>query len=161
MLKKKKQRYIIISNIIFLFLYNLFIVINIFAQEQELVFEIKPVYEFNFKAGRDPFEPRILNQQIPVIVDVDISTFKLMGITESQGVKTALFMSRSGTSFGFIFIDGVLYGENNRQIPGITGEIKNNEEVLLRQGDKEVLFKLTHDIEGPNIKPEDSSSGTQ
>ena len=159
MLKKKKQRYIIIWCIIYSFLYSLFAIV--FAQEQELVFEIKPVYEFNFKAGRDLFEPRILKHQIPAIVDVDISTFKLMGITESNGVKTALFMSRSGSSFGFIFIDGVLYGENNKQISGISGEIKSNEEVILRQGDKEVLFKLTPDIEGPNIKPEESPSGTQ
>ncbi len=159
MLKKSKQRYIIIWNIIYFFIYGLFSIV--FAQEQELVFEIKPVYEFNYKAGRDPFEPRTLKQQIPAIVDVDISTFKLLGITESDGIKTALFMSRSGSPFGFIFIDGVLYGENNKQIPGITGEIKNNEEVILKQGDKEVLFKLTKDIEGPNIKPEESPSGTQ
>lgn len=161
MLKKKKQRYIIIWSIICFFLYGLFAIICVFAQEEELVFKIKPIYEFNFKAGRDPFEPRILKQQIPAIVDVDISTLKLLGITESKGVKTALFMSRSGSAFGFIFIDGVLYGENNKQILGISGEIKSNEEVLLKQGDKEVLFKLTKDIEGPNIKPEGSASDTQ
>lgn len=160
MLKKKEQRYIILKIICF-FLYGLFVINCIFAQEQELVFEIKPVYEFNFKAGRDPFEPRILKQQIPAIVNVDISTFKLLGITESNGTKTALFMSRSGSTFGFIFIDGMLYGENNKQIPGVSGEIKNNEEVLLKQGDKEVLFKLMQDIEGPNIKPEASPSGIQ
>ncbi|MCX8092787.1 MAG: hypothetical protein N3E50_01310 [Candidatus Goldbacteria bacterium] len=163
MLKKSRQIYIIICMIISSFSCGLFYVIDIFAQEQELIFEIKPIYEFTFKAGRDPFEPRILKEQIPAMIDVDISTFKLMGITESQGVKTALFMSRSGSTFGFIFIDGVLYGENNKKIPGITGEIKNKEEVLLIQGDKEVLFKLTPDIEGPNIKPEEITitSGTQ
>jgi hypothetical protein len=161
MLKKRRQRYIIIWYIIYLFLYGSLILVNVLAQEQELFFEIKPIYEFSFKAGRDPFEPRILKQQIPAIVDIDISTFKLVGITESQGVKTALFMSRSGSSFGFIFVDGVLYGENNKKIPGITGEIRSKDEVLLRQGDREVLFKLTVDIEGPNIKPEESPSVTQ
>ncbi|MCX7698974.1 MAG: hypothetical protein N2114_05865 [Candidatus Goldbacteria bacterium] len=163
MLKKSKQKYIILWIVISSFSYGFFSLIDIFAQEQELIFEIKPIYEFTFKAGRDPFEPRILKEQIPAMIDVDISTFKLIGITESQGVKTALFMSRSGSTFGFIFIDGVLYGENNRKIPGITGEIKSNEEVLLIQGDKEVLFKLTYDIEGPNIKPKEitTTSDTQ
>lgn len=161
MLKKKEQRDIIISNIIYCFLYIFLVFSFVLAQEQELTFEIKPLYEFNYKAGRDPFTPRTLKQQIPAIIDIDISTFKLLGITESAGIKAALFASRSGTSFGFIFIDGVLYGENNKKIEGISGEFKSNQEVLLRQGDKEVLFKLSPDIEGPNIKPEESPSGTQ
>lgn len=156
MLKREKQRYIIIIiSYIYFFLHCLFAIMYVFAQEEDMFFKIKPIYEFNFKVGRDPFEPRTLKQQIPAIVDVDISTLKLLGIIESNGVKSALFMSRSGSTFGFIFINGVFYGENNKQIYGISGEIKSNEEVLLKQGDKEVLFKLTKDIEGPNIKPEE------
>ncbi|HPD18099.1 MAG TPA: hypothetical protein PLF61_00365 [Candidatus Goldiibacteriota bacterium] len=163
MLKKKKQRYIIICVFLCFFLFVLSGINYVLAQnqEQDVFFDIKPIYEFGFKAGRDPFEARIQKQQIPAIIDVDISTFKLIGITESQGIKTALFMCRSGTPFGFIFVDGTLYGENNKQIHGISGEIKSNDEVLLRQGDKEVLFKLTQDIEGPNIKPEESPAGIQ
>jgi hypothetical protein len=117
-------------------------------------FEIKPVYIFVNKAGRDPFEPRYKTEAAPAMVDVDITTFSLQGITESKGMQAALFKSKSGNPFGYIFIDGRLYGENDRVIPDVSGEIRENQQVLLVQGDREVLFKLDEQLNGPDIRPD-------
>jgi len=156
MLKKQVKSYII--NII------LFIVITAFCPvlaqnggvDDEL--EVKPLYIFQNKADRDPFEPRGKKQAVPPIAEVDITTFRLLGITESGGVKAALFRSKSGNPFGYIFIGTKLYGDNDKVVAGVDGEIKNDEEVILVQGDKEVLFKLEEDMAGNNIRPGESSS---
>ena len=93
----------------------------------------------------------------PAVVEVDISTFLLIGITNSQDVKAALFRSKSGSPFGYIFMNGKLQGENERIISDVAGEIKSDEEVVLIQGDREVLFKLSTDVSGPNIRPKQGS----
>jgi hypothetical protein len=119
-------------------------------------FEIKPAYIFQNKAGRDPFEPRYKREAVPAMAEIDITAFSLQGITiDAGGGKAALFRSKSGNPFGYIFMDGKLYGENDQVIPDVAGEIRPTNEVLLIQGDKEVLFKLEEDT-GPgsrNISP--------
>jgi hypothetical protein len=122
-------------------------------------FEIKPVYVFENKAGRDPFEPRYKTEATQSMADVDITTFSLQGITDSKGTQAALFTSKSGNPFGYIFIEGKLYGENDKVISDVSGEIKENAEVLLIQGDREVLFKLNERQNGPNIRPDTKYNG--
>ena len=154
MLKKSKKSYII-KVIILLFIVALSKPVFIVAEEEEMDFDIKPIYQFQNKSGRDPFEPRYKKELAPAVVEVDISTFLLIGITKSEGANAALFKSKSGNPFGYIFINGKLYGENERIIPDIAGEIKSDSEVVLVQGDREVLFKLSEDGGGPNIRPND------
>lgn len=161
MLKNGMQRDIIYKNIIYIALFVLVFLLPCSARAADMTddFEIKPVYVFVNKAGRDPFEPRHKTQAAPAMMDVDITTFSLLGITESKGMQAALFKSKSGNPFGYIFIDGKLYGENDRVIADVSGEIKQNEEVLLIQGDREVLFKLDDRNNGPNIRPDTKYNG--
>jgi hypothetical protein len=156
MLKKCAQKYIIRNIILYIIAFITVFLMPCPANRAAAAddFEIKPVYIFVNKAGRDPFEPRYKTEAAPAMVDVDITTFSLQGITESKGLQAALFKSKSGNPFGYIFIDGKLYGENDRIIPDVSGEIKENQQVLLIQGDREVLFKLDEQIDGPNIRPD-------
>lgn len=124
------------------------------AAEATEDFEIRPIYQFEYKSARDPFEPRHKREAAPAVAEIDISTFSLMGVTESGGIQAALFRNRNGNPFGYIFMDGKLYGENDRVITGVAGEIRDSGEVLLIQGDREVLFRLNETINGPNIRPE-------
>lgn len=118
-------------------------------------FTVKPIYIFQNKAGRDPFSPRFVKDSSFSISAVDITTLSIQGVSESNGVRTALFRTKSGMSFGYIFVDGRLYGDNDLEIADVTGEFKNDFEVLLRQGDREVLFRLPSETTGgPNIRPE-------
>ena len=161
MLNNGAQRYIIYNIILYImaFLAAFLLPGTAAAAETADDFEIKPVYVFVDKAGRDPFEPRYKTEAAPAMVDIDITTLSLQGITESRGVQAALFKSKSGNPFGYIFIDGKLYGENDRIIPDVSGEIKENQQVLLIQGDREVLFKIDEQLDGPNIRPETKSNG--
>jgi len=105
-------------------------------------FVIKPLYIFSNKGNRDPFVSRVNQQVFPQMKLLDISALALYGITESDGSKSALFGNKSGNNFGYILKDGEFYEENNNVVPDVKGEIKNDNEVLLIQGDKEILFKL-------------------
>jgi hypothetical protein len=116
---------------------------------------VKPIYEFSNKSKRDPFVPRQFRNLLQSNRDVVISTLLLEGITLTNESKTALFMNRSGGNFSYILADGIFYGENNTPIPEITGEIRNENEVMLRQGDREILFKMSKEATGSDIKPSD------
>jgi hypothetical protein len=144
MLKTAFKRYIIDKIIYIIMLFSAFCAAPAIAADQQPVdeFEIKPVYEFSYKAGRDPFEPRYKNNSIKINDLIDISALYLMGITVSGGGKAALFSFKNGSNFGYVFMDGKLYGENNTVIEDIKGEINENSEVILIQGDREILFKL-------------------
>lgn len=161
MLKNRNERYIIKKSIINIILFIIIIIMPSALPGVDYIdeFEIKPLYVFENKAGRDPFEPRYKKEAAPAVVEVDITTFSLQGITESKGIQAALFKSKSGNPFGYIFMDGRLYGENDKVIPDVAGEIKEGGEVILIQGDREVLFRLNESIEGPNIRPDTKSNG--
>jgi hypothetical protein len=160
MLKKRNERYIIEKSIINMVLFIAISMVSpVFGSDFNDEFEIKPAYIFENKAGRDPFEPRTKKESFPAMVEVDITTFSLQGITESRGMKAALFKNRSGSTFGYIFIDGKLYGENDTVIPYVNGEIKESGEVILIQGDREVIFRLNEDPQGPNIRPDTKFNG--
>ncbi|HDQ26546.1 MAG TPA: hypothetical protein ENN43_07370 [bacterium] len=153
MLKKKAKEYII--TIITVFFCLLSVTEAAASSNSAGALEVRPVYIFENKSGRDPFRPRSMQDEFPAIVEVSITAFSLQGITtDSLGTKAALFRSRSGTDFGYIFINGRLYGENNNVITGIAGEVRSDREVLLIQGDREVLFRLEEFQGGPNIRPD-------
>ncbi len=153
MLKKEIKKDIILKGIIIVML-----LINtafILADDKETdEFVIKPLYVFSNKGKRDPFKPRYKKEVIPVIDTVDISTLVLQGITETKQSKAALFKTMSGSDVSYIFINGKMYKENEEIISDVKGEIKNNKEVVLKQGDKEILFKLSDEVTGPDIRPE-------
>jgi hypothetical protein len=119
-------------------------------------FEIKPLYVFQNKAGRDPFVPRYQTGVLPSVLKVDISTFTLLGITQSGAEKAALFKSRSGLQLGYVFMEGKLTADNDVVVSDVAGSFKSDTEILLRQGDKEVLFTMPKLPDNSNeIKPDD------
>ena len=158
MLKQKNKRYII--RVLSALLLSVFLgtaVIKAEANGDD--FTVKPIYIFQNKAGRDPFTPRFEKENSYSISAVDITTLSIQGVSESSGIKTALFRTKSGMSFGYIFTEGKLYGDNDVEITDVNGEFKGDFEVLLRQGDREVLFRLPSEAsDGPNIRPEQSAN---
>ncbi len=154
MLKKGIKKSIILKAIVVilvLFIINLYIL----AENQDNdEFTIKPVYVFLNKGKRDPFKPKYMKDIIPVVDAVDISSLVLLGITETRQSKAALFKTVSGSDVSYIFMNGRMYKENEEIIIDIQGEIKNEKEVVLRQGDKEILFKLSDEVKSPDIRPE-------
>jgi hypothetical protein len=158
MLKQKNKRYIM--TVISALLLSVFSgTAFIAADDNGDDFVVKPIYIFQNKASRDPFVPRFEKDSSYSISAVDITTLSIQGVSESNGVKTALFRTKSGISFGYIFTDGKLYGDNDMEIADVTGEFKSDFEVLLRQGDREVLFRLpSENSGGPDIRPESSAN---
>jgi hypothetical protein len=157
MLKWKNKRFIIrvVSAVL-----GLLIIIPAFlkAEESADFSAVKPLYIFQNKGGRDPFYPRYMKQTSGSIESVDITTLSLQGVTESNGIKSALLKSRNGLTFGYIFTDGRLYGDNDVEIADVTGEFKGENELLLRQGDREITFSMPENADGPNIGPADSGN---
>ncbi len=152
MLKKELKKDIILKGIIIVIV--LLNSIFVLADDKDIEeFAIKPLYVFSNKGKRDPFKPRYKKEVIPVIDTIDISTLVLQGITETRQSKAALFKTASGSDVSYIFINGKMYRENEEVISDIKGEIKNDKEVVLKQGDKEILFKLSDDVTGPDIRP--------
>ena len=130
------------------------------ADDDNSAFEIKPLYIFQNKAGRDPFTPRYRTGVLPSMLKVDISTFTLVGITQSNGSRAALFRSKTGVQTGYIFMDGRLTTDNDVVVTDVAGVFKNDTEIMLKQGDKEVLFTLpkTPPV-SPIIRPDDIETG--
>ncbi|MCE5301458.1 MAG: hypothetical protein LLG37_11405 [Spirochaetia bacterium] len=126
------------------------------AEQQDESLEIKPVYIFQNKGNRDPFVPRFRQEALSSVAMVDITTFTLLGITtDSQGRRAALFRSKSGSTSGYVFLEGRLYGDNDEEVNYISGEWKGERDILLRQGDREVLFKMPQQADTQtNIYPD-------
>ncbi len=124
---------------------------NLFS-EDDLV--VKPIYEFKSGNLRNPFLPRQFGKMAQGEEYVHISALKLKGITFSGNSKSAMFVSIGGSDFNYLLIDGVFYGENNKEISEITGEVKNNFEAVLRQGDKEILYRLEKPVNENRFRPE-------
>ena len=118
-------------------------------------FSAKPIFEYKVDSGRDPFSPGQLIKYVRGQSNVQISSLMLEGITITGNRKSALLRTTGGFMFSYIFEDGRLYGDNSKVIEGITGKILNKYEVLLQQGDREILFKLEKGMTGYNIGPEE------
>lgn len=155
MLKKHGQKYIIKAIIALIFTAGF--CSSGFSNQDADDLTVKPAYSFTNKGGRDPFSPRYMGQPVPVFAKVDITSLALLGVTETEGVKAALFVNKTGQSVGFVFTEGRMYGDNNEEVTGITGEIKSSSEVLLVQGDKEVLYTLNEQVNSLNIRPTDTA----
>ena len=82
-------------------------------------------------------------------------TSKKVRITITGKNKSALLRTTGGFLFSYIFEDGRLFGDNSKVIEGVSGKILNDNELLLKQGDKEIIFKLEKDMTGYNILPEE------
>ena len=126
-------------------------------ESDELI--VRPGYIFSNKGGRDPFYPRHIGQPLSAYTGVDISSLSLAGVTVTNGVQAALFVNKTGQSAGFVFVNGKMYGDNDQEIIGINGEIKSSSEVLLIQGDKEVMYTLNEPVNSLNIRPTDTVAG--
>ena len=118
-------------------------------------FSAKPVFEYKVESGRDPFSPKQLVTYVRTQSNVQISSLMLEGITITGKNKSALLRTTGGFLFSYIFEDGRLFGDNSKVIEGVSGKILNDNELLLKQGDKEIIFKLEKDMTGYNILPEE------
>ncbi len=125
------------------------------AQAETSDFSAKPVFEYRVDSGRDPFSPTQLVKFVRGQSNIQISSLMLEGITITGNSKSALLRTTGGFLFSYIFEDGKLYGDNSKVIEGITGKILNEHEVILKQGDREIIFKLEKDATGYNIGPEE------
>lgn len=97
---------------------------------------------YHSKGRRDPFvQPRINNYH-HLLGQVDIESLKLTGIIRNDQQATALFTTQTGPRFGYLLKQGKLYRENHQPVTGITGDVINPKQVVLRQGEREIIFKL-------------------
>jgi len=120
--------------------------------EDEL--SVKPIYEFKSAGARNPFLPRQFSQMAQGEEYVHISALKLKGITISGESKSAIFVSAGGADFNYLLIDGIFYGENSKELNQITGEVKSSYEAVLRQGDKEIVYRLEKPVNENRFRPE-------
>ena len=103
---------------------------------------LRPKVIYQAQNRRDPFVKPSAGQFHHVIEQVDIESLKLTGIIRNPNQATALFTTQTGPKFGFLLKAGKLYRENHQSINGITGEIINPKEVILRQDGRTITFKL-------------------
>ncbi len=156
MLKKTPGKYII--KILIGCILPVWLCGNLFSNQETDELTVRPAYIFTNKGGRDPFSPRYMAQPIPAFVKIDITSLALLGVTETNGMQAALFVNKTGQSVGFVFMNGKMYGDNDEEITGISGEIRNHSEVLLLQGDREVLYTITPQLNSLNIRPTDTGA---
>jgi len=109
------------------------------ADETEALL-LQPRYEA--RGRRDPFVQPKAGRLHQVMERVDISTLRLTGVIRNPKQALALFVSQSGSKFGYLLKGGRLYRENQQVIPDITGKVINPRKVVLKQGDKQIVFKL-------------------
>jgi len=104
--------------------------------------------------SRDPFLPAATGARIARRTDedkpegpevVDIHGMQLKGILKDTKIDFALFSAETGGSY--ILRGGKLYNERNKQVPGITGNIKIKQKTVeLITADKDVqVFRLGED----------------
>lgn len=105
--------------------------------------------------ARDPFMPaamgaksarRVTDENKPEGPEVvDIHGMQLKGILKDTKIDFALFSAEAGGSY--ILRGGKLYNERNKQVPGITGNIKIKQKTVeLITADKDVqVFRLGED----------------
>jgi len=121
-----------------LWLLGIIILVNSLAVASEDNFTYKA------KNRRDPFiQPS--SRAIAKSGKINIVNLKLVGMLRNPQKVMALFTAKTGPKFGYLFQDNRLFKENHQPIVGISGEINNPKEVVLRQGEKEVVFKLAID----------------
>lgn len=108
--------------------------------EDEKLF--KPLAQYQLKGRRDPFLQPQAGLAHNVMNRVDIGMLRLTGVIQHPQRALALFAVASGPKFGYLLKGGKLYRENNQPVAGITGEILSRTEVVLKQGDDRMVFKL-------------------
>ena len=112
------------------------------AEEKKLTLQTGPQPVYKTKGRNDPFLPPRFGKLHKVAEQVDIENLKLTGIIRNPQRALALFSSRTGPKFGYLLKGERLYRENFQPIPEITGEISHPRKVVLKQGDREIVFRL-------------------
>jgi len=110
------------------------------SPEEESYFAPPAVYQI--KGRRDPFVQPQAGMLHNVVSRMDIEVLRLTGVISHPRRSLALFTTQTGPKFGYLLKDGKLYGENHKLIGGVTGEIVSRERVILKQGDKRLVFQL-------------------
>lgn len=159
MLKKRGKRLIIVTLVFLSIIASIFCLFGLLlaaadsAAEDENDFTIKPNYEYRHNIGRDPFRGFDRVQDVDILKKVDISSLVLSGISKIDGEYAAIFRNRTGETYGYMLVGGKLLGQNDIPIEGITGEVKDERSVQLKQGDKEIVFTLPEELVPTIIKP--------
>jgi Tfp pilus assembly protein PilP len=105
-----------------------------YVQQKDITYEAR--------GRRDPFVQPSAGRLNQVIENINIENLRLTGVIRNPKQAMALFASQTGTKFGYVLKGTKLYRENHQAIPGITGKVLNPKEVLLKQGEKQIVFKL-------------------
>ncbi len=100
----------------------------------------RPSYES--RGRRDPFVQPQSGRLRNVMERVDIANLRLTGVISNPKRSMALFVSQTGTRFGYLLKNERLYQENQQPVPGVTGRVYNSNQVVLQQDDKQIVFTL-------------------
>lgn len=98
--------------------------------------------EYRAQGRRDPFVQPPAGRLRNISTKVEIENLKLTGVIRNSQKAVALFTSRTGPRFGYLLKGGRLFGENHQAIPEIVGEIHGPNEVVLRQRNREMEYRL-------------------
>lgn len=109
------------------------------TEEEDL---FAPTVSFQAKGRRDPFVQPPAGMLHNVMTRVDITVLRLTGVIQHPRRSLALFTTVTGPRFGYLLRDGKLYGENRRPVPGVTGQVLDQDQAVLTQGDKRLVYRL-------------------
>jgi hypothetical protein len=101
-----------------------------------------PTAAFQAKGRRDPFVQPPAGMLHNVMTRVDITVLRLTGVIQHPQRSVALFATTTGPRFGYLLKGGKLYGENQRPVPGVTGQVLDRDQAVLTQGDKRMVYRL-------------------
>lgn len=108
--------------------------------EDEALFQSVATYQA--QARRDPFIQSQAGLLHNVMTRLDIDVLRLTGVIVHPHRALALFSTQTGPKFGYLLKDGKLYGENHQLIVGVTGRVVSREQVVLKQGNKRIVFRM-------------------
>jgi Tfp pilus assembly protein PilP len=110
------------------------------AAQDEILFQPPAVYQSQTR--RDPFVQPAAGRLNNILPRLDIDSLKLTGVISHPHRSLALFTAQTGPRFGYLLKEGKLYGENHRLVSGVTGQVLNSEQVILKQGNRRIVFKM-------------------
>lgn len=100
-----------------------------------LSFDVSAPYVPVYK-GRDPFRSLDSSERTPI---VSIGELVFHGVVQMNNVPLALFSWRGNPAVRYTLRYRKLIGADDRRVDGVTGDITENEVVLI-QGDRKIVY---------------------
>lgn len=115
-------------------------------------FSLKPVRLYSERNRRDPFvlasydkarlkDGKNISESFkPELKELSISRLELTGFSSANGQRWALFKQKDSRNT-YVLKLGRFYTSGNKRLKNVWGRILPNDEVLLRQGERKLVFK--------------------